>query len=155
MDVVNLIQENPIAFWGGLGVLLLVVEVFTLTSVALVLGSGALTLCVLILVTGWPESVVMQFVLLTAISLIEYWPMKIAMENAKKNWPKTTGDIQDQLAGAPDGIVKENGYVLLDRAFLGNREWSYETDDELSVGDRVSIKEISGNKLRIIKRENV
>jgi len=155
MDVVNLIQENPIAFWGGLGVLLLVVEVFTLTSVALVLGSGALTVSAIIFLAGLPESVVMQFVAFTAISLIEYWPMKIAMENAKKNWPKTTGDIEDQIADAPAGTVKENGYVLLDRAFLGDREWSYDTDDELSVGDRVSIKEIGGNKLRIIKKENV
>jgi len=155
MDVINLIESHSVYFWGTLGVLLLVAEVFTLTSVAFVLGSGALTLCIVLAVSGWPESITWQLLAFSTISLLEYWPTKVVMEKAKKNWPKTTGDINDQLADAPDGTVQGKGYVLLDRAFLGDRKWAYEPDGELSVGDRISIKSIGGNKLEVIKKEKV
>ncbi len=148
------VTQNPVMFWSIVGVALLVIELLTLTSVAFIMAIAAFTVVALVAISGWPESFTSQLLLFVIDAAVTYFPVKMVMDRRKQNWPTTTGDIDDQIRTAPSGSVQESGLVLLESAFLGSREWTYESDETLSAGDRVAIKDVIGNKLKVVKKEN-
>lgn len=147
------IVSNSYYFWGGLAVLLLLAEAATFTSVALVFSIAAAVVFLSLLVAGIPESVAGQGLLFTASGLALYFPIRRFQR--KTATEPTTGDIAVSLSNAPGGIVKsvepggQSGKVSLEKAFLGEREWMFESSNPLQAGESIKIIDVRGNTIKI------
>jgi len=145
--------SNYYYLWGGLAVLLLLAEAATFTSVALVFSIAASVVFLCLLLGGFPASIAGQVLLFAAAGAVLFFPIRWLQK--KTATESTTGDVAASIVDAPGGIVKSihaggrSGRVSLERAFLGEREWSFESDSVVQVEDPVSITDVRGNTLNI------
>lgn len=57
-----------------------------------------------------------------------------------------------QVIRVPDG--ERRGLVRFSKPLLGSDEWSFICDDPVQIGDRVQIRDVSGNTLVVIPKLN-
>jgi len=144
---------NDYYVWGGLAVLLLLAEAATFTSVALVFSIAASVVFLSLLLAGVPESMAGQVLLFTVSGVALYFPIRRFQQNTATL--STTGDVEASIAKAPGGKVKGieadgcSGRVTLAHPFLGEREWMFESDKPVQVGDSITIVDVRGNTVII------
>ncbi len=147
------ILSNSYYFWGGLALLLLLLEAVTFTSVALVFSIAASVVFLSVLFAGVPESMEGQGLLFAASGLALYFPIRRFQKNTAIG--HTTGDVETSIADAPGGIIKSiepggrSGRARLDGPFLGAREWIFESEHPVQAGDHVNIEDVRGNIIKI------
>ncbi|MDX8404570.1 MAG: hypothetical protein R8K50_00280 [Mariprofundus sp.] len=147
------ILSNSYYFWGGLAVLLLLLEAVTFTSVALVFSIAASVVFMSQLFAGVPASIEGQGLLFAASGLILYFPIRRFQKNTATQ--HTTGDVDASIADAPAGMVKSiepggrSGRARLDGSFLGEREWVFESIKPVQAGDHIHIEDVRGNIIKI------
>lgn len=140
--------------WLVLGIALVVVEVFIPSFTAFWFGLGALVVGVLLWL--FPEltlnvQLVVWIVASCGFTLLWFKYFKPKMID------KTTAGIAREAAIGESGkvirapIAGGRGQVRFTTPVLGSDEWEYICEQETEVGDRVFIKEFSGNTLVVVK----
>jgi len=146
---------QPEYIWGALSILLLLAEAVTLTSVGLVFGISAGVVFSLLIVFNWPDAISWQLMIFAAVGLALYLPVRRIQKMTTGR--HTTGDIEAAIEDAPMGVVMDvedvgnTGWVRLDRAFMGERQWQFTCDTPLQPDERIRIVAINGNRIKIVK----
>jgi membrane protein implicated in regulation of membrane protease activity len=149
----ELILSNSYYFWGGLAVLLLLAEAATFTSVALVFSIAAAVVFLSLIFADAPESLAGQILLFAGSGAALFIPIRWLQKRTTTQ--STTGDVATSLADAPEGVVKSieagghSGKVVLESAFLGDREWMFRADRPVQEGERIVITDVRGNIINI------
>ena len=148
-------MEIELLYWHWLvfGMLLVAGEIFIPSFTILWFGLGALVvgLLMLVLELNFPAQILIWTVssMLCTVLWFKYFkPRMIDKTNA--------GISRDAAIGEAGQVIKvptehSRGQMRFTTPVLGNDEWDFICDSEVALGDRVHIKEISGNTLIVVK----
>jgi membrane protein implicated in regulation of membrane protease activity len=139
--------------WLVFGMLLVAAEIFIPSFTILWFGLGALVvgLLMLVLELNFPAQILIWTV--SSVAFTFFWfkyfkPKMIDKTNA--------GISRDAAIGEAGQVIKvptehSRGQMRFSTPVLGDDEWDFICDNEVALGDRVHIKEISGNTLIVVK----
>lgn len=149
-------MEFDVAYWHWivLGVALMVSEIFLATFFILWFGAAAVIVGVVLLLA--PElSLTAQVFIWTVLStlLALGWfkylkPLSVDRTMAGLSREAIIGQIGQVLSVPQEGT---RGKLRFPAPILGTDEWLFISQDELAIGDRVSVIDISGNSLIVNK----
>lgn len=139
--------------WLVFGMLLVAGEIFIPSFTILWFGLGALFVGLLMLLTdlNFPAQILVwtiSSVLFTVLWFKYFKPKMIDKTSA--------GITRDAAIGESGQVIKaptehSRGQVRFTTPILGNDEWDFICDSQVALGDRVHIREISGNTLIVVK----
>lgn len=139
--------------WLVFGMLLVAGEIFVPSFTILWFGLGALFVGLLMLLTdlNFPAQILIwtiSSVLFTVLWFKYFKPKMIDKTSA--------GITRDAAIGESGQVIKaptehSRGQVRFTTPILGNDEWDFICDSQVALGDRVHIREISGNTLIVVK----
>ena len=140
--------------WIVLGILFIILEMATGTFIVLGFGIAAVLVGLLDLVVG------MNF--LIQITLWILFSIVIIALSFKyfKDQPTVSSTGQSNHGFDTKGTVTETieahsrGKVKFDDPVLGNTVWHASADQRLNVGDRVTIKEVNGQLIKVVPVPN-
>ena len=140
--------------WVGFGVVLMLSEIVLVTFFILWFGVAAIVIGGLLFI--FPEiSLSWQILLWTILSSILAWswfkylkPLSVDKTMAGLSREAIVGEIGQVLVVPSD---EKRGKLRFPAPILGADEWLILSRDELKIGDRVSVSDISGNSL-IVKK---
>lgn len=134
--------------WIALGLILLIMEMFTGTFILLGLGLSAIILGVLeVLYPLALETQLLLWLILSTLS-ISLW-----FKYMKDKTIETVGQSNDSLNTL--GVVEEKivingrGLVRFDSPVLGNSTWISTAKDNLEIGTRIRIVEVKGQLIEV------
>ena len=148
-----------LAYWHWLvfGMMLIMAEIFVPSFTIFWFGLGALAVGVLIWllpglslaaqILGWT----LFSVLLTAFWFMVMKPRMVDKTRAGMSREALLGET-GQVIRAPDG--ERRGIVRFTKPLLGSDEWSFICDEPVQIGDRVQIRDVSGNTLVVAPKPN-
>lgn len=149
-------MEFELLYWHWIvfGIGLILLEVFIPSFTALWFGAGAVLVGLLLAL--FPEmSATLQVVLWSAFSCTFTWlwfkflkPLSVDKTKAGLSLEAIQGEV-GQVLSVPDG--ERRGVLRFPAPILGSDEWSFITQDQLAIGDRVRVIDISGNSLIVTK----
>ncbi|MDG1164773.1 MAG: NfeD family protein [Porticoccaceae bacterium] len=139
--------------WLVLGVLLIVAEIFVPSFTILWFGLGALVVGLVALLVAIPFS--MQVLLWTVFSIV-FTILWFKLVKPKMVDRSNSGLARESAIGESGQVIKlpageTNGKLRFSTPILGEDEWEFSCDAEVALGDRLHIKEISGNILVVAK----
>jgi membrane protein implicated in regulation of membrane protease activity len=139
--------------WLVLGMLLVAGEIFIPSFTILWFGLGALVVGLLMLVVdlNFPAQILIWTVSSVAFTVLWFKYFKPKMIDRT-----SAGISRDAAIGEAGQVIKaptehSRGQVRFTTPVLGDDEWDFICDNEVALGDRVHIKEISGNTLIVVK----
>lgn len=140
--------------WLVLGMLLIGFEIFIPSFTVLWFGLGALLVALMLLLfpglaLGWQLFIWSILSIVFAAAWFKY--LRPKMTDRTK-----AGIAQEAIAGEVGMVIKapsetSRGHVRFTTPILGDDEWEFICDKEVSIGDKVKIKEASGNTLMVSK----
>ena len=147
--------NTHIAYWHWLvlGLLLITAEIFVSGFILFWFGLAALLMGTLLLMVSMP--IALQLLLWAGISigLIFAWVKFI-----KPQWKDrtTSGMAAEALHGQVGSVIESNqgrsrGRLKFPAPILGEDEWQFICNDEVAIGERVRVTDISGNTLIVGK----
>ena len=139
--------------WLVLGMLLVVGEIFIPSFTILWFGLGAIV--VGLLMTLVTLSFTAQ-ILIWTVSSVAFTALWFKYLKPKMTDRTSAGISRDAAIGEAGQVIKaptehSRGQVRFTTPVLGDDEWDFISDDDVRIGDRVFIKEISGNTLIVVK----
>lgn len=141
--------------WLVLGMGLLLVEMFVSTFFVLWFGLAAIAVAA-VLWAGWDAGFAQQILAWTVLSglMTFLWfrflrPLMRDRTKAGMSREAALG-VTGQVIEAP--VEGRRGRVRFPVPLLGDDEWDFICDTPAAVGDRVTVREISGNTLIVHKR---
>jgi len=148
-------MELEIAYWHWLvlGIVLMLVEIFIPSFTIFWFGLGALVVGCLIAIVD--ISLTGQ-IIIWAIASVTFTILWFKFLKPKMVDKTTAGIAREAAIGESGQVVKvptENsrGKVRFATPLLGDDEWDFMSESEVELGDRVHIKDISGNTLIVVK----
>jgi len=139
--------------WLVFGMILVAGEIFIPSFTILWFGLGALVvgLLMLVLELNFPAQILIWTVSSVACTVLWFKYFKPKMIDKT-----TAGMSRDAAIGEAGQVIKvptehSRGQVRFTTPVLGDDEWDFICDTEVALGDRVHIKEISGNTLIVVK----
>jgi len=140
--------------WIVLGIVLMLAEIFY--WVFFIFWFGAAAVVVGLSLTIAPSiSASTQLIFWTLLSLVfaVAWfrflkPLSKDVTKAGLSREALIGEI-GQVLSVPNG--DKRGMVRFPAPLLGSDEWLIMSQDSLSIGDRVSVKDVSGNSLIVVR----
>lgn len=141
-----------IAYWHWLifGLCLALAEIMLLSFVALWFGLAAIIVGLLLLIH--PFSFTLQLLIWVILSMIIVFSWFKWVSPHLKN--KTfSGMSRESMIGQIGSVIEYNsvhtgrGTLRFPAPILGNDEWQFICTDVVNVGDRVMVREFSGNAL--------
>ncbi|MBM86996.1 MAG: hypothetical protein CMQ41_01320 [Gammaproteobacteria bacterium] len=140
--------------WIVFGIVLMITEIFL--GSFFIFWFGAAAVVVGLLMVPLPNMSVIAQIILWAISSSSFafaWfklikPLNIDKTKAGLSKEALVGEI-GQVLRAPDG--EKRGKVRFPAPLLGSDEWLIISQDNLDIGDRVSVVDLSGNALIVEK----
>ena len=140
--------------WIVFGIVLMLTEIFL--GSFFIFWFGAAAVVVGLLMVPLPNMSVIAQIILWAISSSSFafaWfklikPLNIDKTKAGLSKEALVGEI-GQVLRAPDG--EKRGKVRFPAPLLGSDEWLIISQDNLDIGDRVSVVDLSGNALIVEK----
>lgn len=145
-------MEFDVAYWHWivLGLALMVSEIFLATFFILWFGAAAVIVGIVVLLL--PDmSLTAQVLLWTVLStlLALGWfkylkPLSIDRTKAGLSREAILGQVGQVLSVPQDGV---RGKLRFPAPILGAAEWLFISQDQLAIGDRVSVIDVSGNSL--------
>ena len=140
--------------WIVLGIVLMLAEIFI--GSFFIFWFGAAAVVVGLSLTIAPSiSASTQLIFWTLLSLVfaVAWfrflkPLSKDMTKAGLSREALIGEI-GQVLSVPNG--DKRGMVRFPAPLLGSDEWLIMSQDSLSIGDRVSVKDVSGNSLIVVR----
>lgn len=140
--------------WIVLGIVLMALEMVLPTFVALWFGAAAVITGV-VLLTLPSLALPIQVLLWVLFSVLLTWlwfryiqPMSADRTKAGLSRESIIGEI-GQVLSVP--TTERRGVLRFSVPILGADEWSFICDDELVAGDRVKVRDLSGNSLIVNK----
>ena len=148
-----MVMEMLYWHWLVLGLLLIVAGIFVPSFTILWFGLGALVVGVLARMVKMSFSVQ---VLLWTISSVLFTVLWFKLLKPKMEDRKNSGLARESAIGEAGQVIKlpagqTNGKLRFTTPILGEDEWEFNCDTEVALGDRLHIKEISGNVLVVAK----
>ncbi len=140
--------------WIVFGIALMISEIFLTTFFILWFGAAAVIVGVILYFV--PElSTTVQILIWTILSSVLAWgwfkylkPLSIDKTKAGLSKEAITGEVgQVIVVPTPD----KRGKLRFPAPILGADEWIIISQDDLSLGDRVSVIDVSGNSLIVRK----
>ena len=143
--------------WIVLGLALMLSEIFIGSFFIFWFGAAALVIgLVLLMAPGLP--VAGQLILWAVMSSVFAWawfkylkPLSLDKTNAGLSREAMLGQI-GQVLSPPNG--EHRGTLRFPAPILGSDEWVIMSQDKLIAGDRVRVKDVSGNTL-VVTKESV
>ncbi|SMG66810.1 Nodulation efficiency, NfeD [methanotrophic bacterial endosymbiont of Bathymodiolus sp.] len=141
-----------IAYWHWLifGLCLALAEIMLLSFVTLWFGLAAIVVGVLLLI--YPFSFTLQLLIWVVLSMIIVFSWFKWVSPHLKN--KTFSEMsREGMIGQVGSVIEYNsvhegrGTLRFPAPILGNDEWQFICTDTVDVGDRVIVREFSGNAL--------
>ena len=140
--------------WIVLGIVLMLAEIFI--GSFFIFWFGAAAVVVGLSLTIAPSiSAPTQLIFWTLLSLVfaVAWfrflkPLSKDVTKAGLSREALIGEI-GQVLSVPNG--DKRGMVRFPAPLLGSDEWLIMSQDSLSIGDRVSVKDVSGNSLLVVR----
>ena len=140
--------------WIVLGIVLMLAEIFI--GSLFIFWFGAAAVVVGLSLTIAPSiSASTQLIFWTLLSLVfaVAWfrflkPLSKDVTKAGLSREALIGEI-GQVLSVPNG--DKRGMVRFPAPLLGSDEWLIMSQDSLSIGDRVSVKDVSGNSLIVVR----
>ena len=140
--------------WIVLGIVLMLAEIFI--GSFFIFWFGAAAVVVGLSLTIAPSiSASTQLIFWTLLSLVfaVAWfrflkPLSKDVTKAGLSREALSGEI-GQVLSVPNG--DKRGMVRFPAPLLGSDEWLIMSQDSLSIGDRVSVKDVSGNSLIVVR----
>lgn len=149
-------MENDLLYWHWIvfGIILMVSEMFLASFFILWFGAAAVVIGALLFL--FPDmSQTLQIFLWTVLSsaLAFAWlkylkPLAIDKTKAGLSREAILGET-GQVLSLPNG--EKRGVLRFPAPVLGADEWLFISQDELAIGDRVRVKDLSGNTLIVHK----
>lgn len=139
--------------WLLLGMVLMIAEIFVPSFTILWFGLGAIIVGLLSIVFDLSFSIQM---VVWAISSALFTFMWFKFLKPKKNDMKTSDGAREAVIGEAGKVIKaptegSRGIVRFVTPVLGDDEWEFITEDDVELGDRVYIRDFSGNTLIVAK----
>ena len=143
--------------WLVFGMVLIIAEVFIPSFTIFWFGLGALAVGGLLWIVP-TMNLTAQVLLWTLFSslLTAFWflVMKPRMQDKTR-----AGMSREALLGETGQVIRvpegdRRGLVRFSKPLLGSDEWSFISDDPVSLGDRVQIRDVSGNTLIVAPKNN-
>lgn len=143
--------------WLVLGMLLILSELFIPGFTIFWFGLGALIVGGLAwLMSGMSLTLQLLLWTLSSILMTVFWfvvmkPRMVDKTRAGMSREALLGET-GQVIRVPDG--ERRGLVRFTKPLLGSDEWSFICDEPVQIGDRVQIRDVSGNTLVVIPKLN-
>ena len=140
--------------WLVLGIALMVLEIFLASFVVLWFGIGALVVGVCQwLVPGLPFAAQLSIWLVASTAMAVIWfryfkPHMVDRTRAGIAREALIGEVGQVIRAPRDG---GRGVVRFSVPLLGSDEWEFICTDPVAPGDRVAIREFSGNTLVVAR----
>ena len=139
--------------WLVLGMLLVVGEIFIPSFTIFWFGLGAIV--VGLLMTLVTLSFTAQ-ILIWTVSSVAFTALWFKYLKPKMTDRTSAGISRDAAIGEAGQVIKaptehSRGQVRFTTPVLGDDEWDFISDDDVRIGDRVFIKDFSGNTLIVVK----
>ena len=148
-------MEFELAYWHWLvlGIALMLVEIFIPSFTIFWFGLGALV------VGGLSVFIDMSFtvqIIVWAIASVTFTILWFKFLKPKMVDKTTAGIAREAAIGEAGKVVKvptegHRGIVRFTTPLLGDDEWDFISESDVELGDRVHIKDISGNTLIVVK----
>lgn len=148
-------MEFELAYWHWLvlGIALMLVEIFIPSFTIFWFGLGALV------VGGLSVFIDMSFtvqIIVWAIASVTFTILWFKFLKPKMVDKTTAGIAREAAIGEAGKVVKvptegRRGIVRFTTPLLGDDEWDFISESDVELGDRVHIKDISGNTLIVVK----
>jgi|TARA_B110000285_G_scaffold41770_1_gene46006 membrane protein implicated in regulation of membrane protease activity len=139
--------------WLVLGILLIIGEIFIPSFTILWFGLGALVVAVAALLVDMPFSMQVLLWTLSSVAFTVLWFKAVKPRMTSSN---ITAEAHDSAIGESGQVIKEptdttHGKLRFTTPVLDRDEWEFTCDSEVALGDRLYIKEISGDLLLVQK----
>ncbi len=150
-------MEIQVLYWHWLvfGMLLIMVEIFLPSFTALWFGLGAILAGAVLFVMpdlalGWQIFIWAVASVIFTLSWFKYFK-PLAVDRTK------AGLSREAIVGESAQVIKaahgeERGHLRFTTPILGSEEWPFISTDDVVVGDRVVVRDVSGNTLIVDKR---
>lgn len=141
-------------YWLLLGIVLAGAEMFLASFTLLWFGLGALVVGLLLLIfpsMSLSFQIVLWIIFSCACAVFWFWYFQPRMVDKTK-----AGIAREAAIGESGTVIKlpldgQRGTVRFTTPILGDDEWAFICEQDIQVGDRVFIKDFSGNTLIVIK----
>ncbi|AOS96232.1 hypothetical protein AUP74_00765 [Microbulbifer aggregans] len=142
-----------IAYWHWLvlGLLLVTAEIFVSGFVLFWFGLAALLMGILTLAVDLPFTLQLILWAFASIAFVVIW-----VKSIKPRWKDrtTAGMAYEALVGQVGLVLESNagksrGRLKFPAPILGEDEWIFICTEEVAIGDRVRVTDISGNALMV------
>lgn len=149
--------DSSVAYWHWLvlGLILIALEIFTAGFVLLWLGLSALVVGAL----AWAVELgfTTELLIWTVLSVTDLFVWFKFIQPRFRD--KTLSGMSREAVLGQTGLVvqanvSERGRLRFSVPLLGSDEWSFICTETLSVGDRVSVTDVSGNTLIVTKTQS-
>ncbi len=139
--------------WLLLGMVLMITEIFLPSFTILWFGLGAIVVGLVALIVDMSFNIQLFLWLFSSIVFVLLWfkyfkPRMIDKAHVGENLTSVIGEFGQVIKVPADG---SNGKVRFVTPVLGSDEWNFMTEDLVQIGDRVYIKEVSGDTLIVVK----
>jgi membrane protein implicated in regulation of membrane protease activity len=139
--------------WLVFGILLVIAEIFIPSFTIMWFGLGAILVGLVSLVVDMSFNWQVLLWTLSSVGFTLIWFMLIKPKLADRN---QQGLASESAIGEAGQVIKlptdtSNGKMRFSTPILGYEEWEFYCDSDVTLGDRLHIKEISENVLVVTK----
>src|SRR5690606_8131639 len=140
--------------WFLLGIVLAMAEIFLASFTILWFGLGALVVgLVLLLFPALPFSIQLVLWIVLSAGFALYWFRYFRPRMVDKT---KAGISREAVIGESGTVIRvpqegQKGVVRFSIPILGDDEWEVICEPQVAAGDRVHIKDFSGNSLIVVK----
>ncbi len=142
-------------YWVAFGMLLMLTEIFVPSFTIFWFGLAAMVVAVLVLIApdiavSWQLTCWALSSVLFAFLWFRYFkPTMIDRTKAGISREAVLGETGQVVRLPQEGV---RGQVRFSFPIMGDEEWEFLCADELSIGDRVMVVDVSGNTLVVTKK---
>lgn len=139
--------------WGGLGLVLLALEMATGTFYIVWFGIAGLLLAIL---TGLLPNIApaVQFAVYALLSLgsLTIWKLYYKKTETHTRVGQSQGEEIGRIGTVIEEVnIKQNGKIRFAQGLMGSREWVAISDETITEGSEATVVAVVGNTLRISK----
>lgn len=149
MDIFSNI--SPIIIWTILGVILIIVEMFSVTFFILPLGIGALITALLSAVIKLNFVFQLLIFFLASAGFMFLFQYYIKPKMRQQQGQKTN---IDRLIGLETKLLEKISDNTPGKIRIEGKTWRVKADNEIAQGEKVIVTKIEGVTLTVIKKEN-
>jgi inner membrane protein len=145
---------EPMWMWAALGIILLAVEMATVTFYVLWFGVAALSVAIAM----WVYPGMSEAAQYTSFAVLSLGSLAIWRLNYKKTSKDTrVGQSQGEEIGRVGTVIEtaslqQNGKIRFAQGLMGSREWTAIADETIEAGSDASVIAVVGNALKISKK---